>query len=187
MNIWLIKLPITLLCFLLVTAPCLANEPAENTALLSQPLSIINLPIVVKLSPQFQPVENYFINHINQQSIDIRLNQQPISPLQPEPLYRAGMRYQWQLASFTTGIIFNNPNYLQEDKETHYWRVGGELEATDWLDFKVNYHQDINAEKDSIYSVGTGLRLGKKLKLELTGVISGDNNLSGALQSSYHF
>lgn len=104
-----------------------------------------------------------------------------------EPLYTAGISYDWGGVMLTSDIDLNARKRFAEFAETQYWRVGGELLATDWLALRVGYRHDLKDNTVNIYSLGTGFSLGRVFNLDLSGMVGSDDAIGGVLQTSYHF
>ncbi|MCL1075382.1 conjugal transfer protein TraF [Shewanella dokdonensis] len=106
---------------------------------------------------------------------------------QIKPMVTAGVAYEWRAVTLTSDIDLTENNKFAELEGPKYWRVGGEVKATDWLAVRLGYRQDLNDVTTDIYSVGTGIAIGKFFRLDLTGMFGSDNAIGGALQTSYHF
>jgi hypothetical protein len=106
---------------------------------------------------------------------------------QIKPMVTAGIAYEWRTVMLTSDIDLTENNKFAELEGPKYLRVGGEVKATDWLALRLGYRQDLNDVTTDVYSVGTGIAIGKFFRLDLTGMFGSDNAIGGALQTSYHF
>ncbi|MDF0534168.1 conjugal transfer protein TraF [Shewanella sp. A32] len=106
---------------------------------------------------------------------------------QIKPAVTAGIAYEWRAMTLTSDIDLTDNKKFAELDGPKYWRVGGEIKATDWLALRLGYRQDLNDVTTDIYSVGTGIAIGNFFRLDLTGMFGSDNAVGGALQTSYHF
>ena len=198
---------------------------------LSFPLSIVNMPIAVGISPKFQRIDtyNYVVSANNFDAsdfddskyrndevtfnLDIGIAMEPISGLtvglsgrnlisqdvetvetqgrkftyQVEPQFTAGIAYDWESIIVTSDIDLNAYKRFEEIGATQYWRVGGELQATDWFALRVGYRYDMKDNTANIYSLGTGFEFGRVFFLDFTGMVGSDDAIGGVLQTSYHF
>ena len=198
---------------------------------LSFPLSIVNMPIAVGISPKFQRIDtyNYVVSANNFDAsdfddskyrndeatfnLDIGIAMEPISGLtvglsgrnlisqdvetveaqgrkftyQVEPQFTAGIAYDWEGITVTSDIDLNAYKRFEEIGATQYWRVGGELQATDWFALRLGYRYDMKDNTANIYSLGTGFEFGRVFFLDFTGMVGSDDAIGGVLQTSYHF
>ena len=198
---------------------------------LSFPLSIVNMPIAVGISPKFQRIDtyNYVVSANNFDAsdfdeskyrndevtfnLDIGIAMEPISGLtvglsgrnlisqdvetvetqgrkftyQVEPQFTAGIAYDWESIIVTSDIDLNAYKRFEEIGATQYWRVGGELKATDWFALRLGYRYDMKDNTANIYSLGTGFEFGRVFFLDFTGMVGSDDAIGGVLQTSYHF
>ena len=198
---------------------------------LSFPLSIVNMPIAVGISPKFQRIDtyNYVVSANNFDAsdfddskyrndevtfnLDIGIAMEPISGLtvglsgrnlisqdvetvetqgrkftyQVEPQFTAGIAYDWESIIVTSDIDLNAYKRFEEIGATQYWRVGGELQATDWFALRLGYRHDMKDNTANIYSLGTGFEFGRVFFLDFTGMVGSDDAIGGVLQTSYHF
>lgn len=198
---------------------------------ISFPLSIVNMPISVGVSPKFQRIDtyNYVVSANNFDSsdfndskyrndettfnLDIGVAMAPIDGLvvglsgrnllskdvetveaqgrkftyQVEPLYTAGIAYDWDSLTLTSDIDLNAHKRFDEIEGTQYWRLGGEMRATDWMALRLGYRHDIKDNSSNIYSLGTGFAFGQAFYLDVTGMLGSDDAVGGVLQTSYHF
>ncbi|QFU21215.1 conjugal transfer protein TraF [Shewanella eurypsychrophilus] len=198
---------------------------------LSFPLSIVNMPIAIGVSPKFQRIDtyNYVVSANNFDSsdfddsqyrnddttfnVDVGIAMEPLSGLtvglsgrnlikqnvetiesqgrkytyQVEPLFTAGVAYDWDSLTLTSDIDLNDHKRFKEFSGTQYWRVGGELKATDWFALRLGYRHDMKDNTANIYSLGTGFEFGRVFYLDLTGMLGSDDAIGGVLQTSYHF
>ena len=106
---------------------------------------------------------------------------------QVEPLYTAGVAYDWDSLTLTSDIDLNAHQRFDEIDGTQYWRLGGEVRATDWLALRLGYRHDMKNSTSDIYSLGTGLAFGQAFYLDFTGMLGSDDAIGGVLQTSYHF
>jgi hypothetical protein len=104
-----------------------------------------------------------------------------------EPQYTAGMAYDWKRLTITTDMDLNEHQRFEEAGVTQYWRVGGELRATDWFALRLGYRDDIKDTTANIYSVGLGIAIADAFFLDLTAMVGSDDAVGGVIQTSYHF
>lgn len=198
---------------------------------LSFPLSIVNMPIAVGISPKLQLIDtyNYVVSANNFEAsdfddakyrndettfnLDVGIAMEPISGLtvglsgrnlisqdvetvetqgrkftyQVEPQFTAGIAYDWESITVTSDIDLNAYKRFEEIGATQYWRVGGELQATDWFALRLGYRHDMKDNTANIYSLGTGFEFGRVFFLDFTGMVGSDDAIGGVLQTSYHF
>lgn len=198
---------------------------------LSFPLSIVNMPISVGISPKVQRVDTYnyaavtkpfevgelgntgYRNDETQFNLDIGVAMEPVEgiivamsgrnlinkkleTLESEgrrvnyrvvPEFTVGVTYDWNSLSVTTDIALNAHKRLDETADSQYWRLGGEMRATDWFSLRLGYRHDMKDNTSNIYSLGTGFAIGQVFYLDLTGMVSSDDAIGGVLQTSYHF
>ncbi|MPY26144.1 conjugal transfer protein TraF [Shewanella sp. YLB-07] len=198
---------------------------------LSFPLSIVNMPIAVGVSPKLQLIDtyNYVVSANNFEAsdfddakyrndettfnLDVGIAMEPISGLtvglsgrnlisqdvetvetqgrkftyQVEPQFTAGIAYDWESITVTSDIDLNAYKRFEEIGATQYWRVGGELQATDWFALRLGYRHDMKDNTANIYSLGTGFEFGRVFFLDFTGMVGSDDAIGGVLQTSYHF
>ncbi|MFT5235523.1 MAG: hypothetical protein ACI90A_000886 [Shewanella sp.] len=208
-----------------------AGAVSDFGVAISFPLSIVNMPISVGISPKFQRVDtyNYVVSANNFDSsdfndakyrndetafnLDIGVAIEPIDRLvvglsgrnlisndvetvaaqgrkftyQVEPLFTAGIAYDWNRLTLTSDIDLNDYKRFDEIDGTQYWRVGGEMRATEWLALRVGYRHDLKDNTSNIYSLGTGFAFGQAFYLDFTGMVGNDDAIGGVLQTSYHF
>ncbi|MFQ6370644.1 conjugal transfer protein TraF [Shewanella sp. YIC-542] len=150
----------------------------------------VNLDVGVAL----QPTEGLTLglsgrNLVKQELASVVLADCPCQQLtyQVKPMVTAGLAYQWQGLTLTTDVDLTENNKFVELDGPKYWRMGGELQATDWLALRLGYRHDVNDVTTDIYSVGTGIVVGNFFRLDLTGMMGSDNAVGGALQTSFHF
>ena len=198
---------------------------------LSFPLSIVNMPIAVGISPKFQRIDtyNYVVSANNFEAsdfddskyrndeatfnLDVGVAMEPVEGLvlgfsgrnlisqdvetveaqgrkftyQVEPQFTAGIAYDWESIIVTSDIDLNAYKRFEEIGATQYWRVGGELQATDWFALRLGYRHDMKDNTANIYSLGTGFEFGRVFFLDFTGMVGSDDAIGGVLQTSYHF
>ncbi|MFV7772306.1 conjugal transfer protein TraF [Shewanella marisflavi] len=198
---------------------------------LSFPLSIVNMPIAVGISPKLQRIDtyNYVVNANNYDvddfdddkyrnndsvfNLDIGVAMQPIEGLtlglsgrnlvsqkldtvetlgrqftyRIEALYTLGVAYDWDKFSLTTDVDLNGHKRFDELGETQYWRLGGEMRATDWFALRLGYRHDMKDTTSNLYSLGTGFTIGRFFSLDLTGLVGSGDAIGGVIQTSYHF
>ncbi len=208
-----------------------AGAVSDFGVAISLPLSIVNMPISVGISPKFQRIDtyNYVVSANNFDSsdandakyrndeatfnLDVGVAMEPIGGLvvgvsgrnliskdvetvetqgrkftyQVEPLYTAGVAYDWDSLTLTSDIDLNAHQRFDEIDGTQYWRLGGEVRATDWLALRLGYRHDMKNSTSDIYSLGTGLAFGQAFYLDFTGMLGSDDAIGGVLQTSYHF
>jgi len=208
-----------------------AGAVSEFGVALSYPLSIVNIPVMVGVSPKFQRIDtyNYMVSANNFDSsdfndsqyrndettfnLDIGVATEPVAGLvlglsgrnliskdvetvevqgrkftyQVEPLFTAGVAYDWNSLTVTTDIDLNAHKRFDEIDGTQYWRLGGEMRATDWLALRLGYRHDMKNSTSNLYSLGTGFAIGQVFYLDLTGMVGSDDAIGGVLQTSYHF
>ncbi|SQH78397.1 conserved exported protein of unknown function [Shewanella benthica] len=204
---------------------------ADLGVALSFPLSIVNMPIAVGISPKFQRIDtyNYVVSANNFDAsdfddskyrndeatfnLDIGIAMEPIPGLtvglsgrnlisqdvetveaqgrkftyQVEPQFTAGIAYDWESITLTSDIDLNAYKRFEEIGAIQYWRVGGELQATDWFALRLGYRHDMKDNTANIYSLGTGFEFGRVFFLDFTGMVGSDDAIGGVLQTSYHF
>ncbi|MFS1440068.1 conjugal transfer protein TraF [Shewanella sp. 10N.286.48.A6] len=224
-----------------------ANPPADLTDLDSQgivlaagvtdfgvalsfPLSIVNMPVKVGISPKFQRIDTYhysasannfdvddfdddkYRNDDSLFNLDLGVAIEPTESLtlglsarnlfskkittveaqgrtfeyQIEPLVTVGAAYDWSRVTLTTDIDLVEQSRFGEFDAVQYWRVGGEVKATDWLFLRMGYRHDLKDNSVDIYSFGTGFAIGQAFKLDMSGSY-GDDAIGAVLQTSYHF
>ncbi|AQS38106.1 F plasmid transfer operon, TraF, protein [Shewanella psychrophila] len=198
---------------------------------LSFPLSIVNMPIAVGVSPKLQRIDtyNYAVSANNFEAsdfddfkyrndevtfnLDVGVAMKPVEGLvvglsgrnlisqdvetveaqgrkftyQVKPQFTAGIAYDWDSISLTSDIDLNAYKRFEEVGGTQYWRVGGELKATDWFALRLGYRHDMKDTTADIYSLGTGFEFGRVFYLDFTGMVGSDDAIGGVLQTSYHF
>ncbi|WP_428636999.1 conjugal transfer protein TraF [Shewanella sp.] len=198
---------------------------------LSFPLSIVNMPIAVGISPKLQRIDtyNYVVSannydvddfddnkYRNDESVfnlDIGVAMQPIEGLtlglsgrnlvsqkldtvetlgrqftyRIEALYTLGVAYDWDKFSLTSDVDLNGHKRFDELGETQYWRLGGEMRATDWFALRLGYRHDMKDTTSNLYSLGTGFTIGRFFSLDLTGLVGSGDAIGGVIQTSYHF
>lgn len=208
-----------------------AGAVSELGVALSFPLSIVNMPIAIGVSPKFQRIDTYnyvvsannfdasdfddakYRNDETTFNLDVGVAMEPMSGLtvglsgrnlisqdvetveaqgrtftyQVEPLFTAGVAYDWDSLTLTSDIDLNAHKRFAEIDGTQYWRVGGELKATDWFAFRLGYRHDMKDSTANIYSLGTGFEFGRVFYLDFTGMVGSDDAIGGVLQTSYHF
>ncbi|MBW8183263.1 conjugal transfer protein TraF [Shewanella nanhaiensis] len=208
-----------------------AGAVSDFGVAISFPLSIVNMPISVGISPKFQRIDtyNYVVSANNFESsdfndskyrndestfnLDIGVAMEPIEGLvvglsgrnlisqdvdtveaqgrkftyQVEPLFTAGVAYDWKSLTLTSDIDLNAYKRFDELEGTQYWRLGGEVRAMDWLALRLGYRHDMKDNTSNIYSLGTGFSIGQAFYLDLTGMVGSDDAIGGVLQTSYHF
>lgn len=209
----------------------IAGAVSDFGVALSFPLSIVNMPVMVGVSPKLQRIDtyNYVVSANNFDSsdfndskyrndettfnLDIGVAMEPVEGLvlglsgrnligkdvetveaqgrrftyQVEPLFTAGVAYDWDKLTLTSDIDLNAHKRFDEIGGTQYWRLGGEMRATDWLALRLGYRHDIKDNTSNIYSLGTGFAFGQVFYLDLTGMVGSDDAIGGVLQTSYHF
>lgn len=74
----------------------------------------------------------------------------------------------------------------QMHPRTHYWRLGSEYQAMDWLTLSLNFQQDMAAQ-GSLFFVGSEMRLNPTLSLQFIGFMGSDASKGALLQTRYHF
>lgn len=104
-----------------------------------------------------------------------------------EPQFTAGIAYDWESIVLTSDIDLNAYKRFEEIGATQYWRVGGELKATDWFALRLGYRYDMKDNTENIYSLGTGFEFGRVFSLDFTGMVGSDDAIGGVLKTSYHF
>lgn len=208
-----------------------AGAVSDLGVAISFPLSIVNMPISVGVSPKFQRIDtyNYVVSANNFESsdfndskyrndestfnLDIGVAMQPIEGLvvglsgrnlisqdvdtveaqgrkftyQVEPLFTAGVAYDWESLTLTSDIDLNTHKRFDEIEGTQYWRLGGEVRALDWLALRLGYRHDMKDNTSNIYSLGTGFSIGQAFYLDFTGMMGSDDAIGGVMQTSYHF
>ncbi|WP_119967704.1 conjugal transfer protein TraF [Shewanella japonica] len=209
----------------------LAGSVTDFGVVLSFPLSIVNMPVRVGVSPKFQRIDTYhysvnannfdaddfdddkYRNDENLFNLDVGVAFEPIEKLtiglsarnlfsqtvktveaqgrefhyQVEPLITAGAAYDWSSVTLTTDIDLVDQTRFKEFDPVQYWRVGGELKATDWLSLRMGYRHDLKDNSVDIYSFGTGFAIGQAFKLDMSGSYGEDDAVGAVLQTSYHF
>ncbi len=208
-----------------------AGAVSDLGVALSFPLSIVNMPIAIGVSPKLQRIDtyNYVVSANNFDSsdfddakyrndetafnVDLGVAMEPIDGLtvglsgrnlisqdvetveaqgrkftyQVEALYTAGVAYDWDSLTLTSDIDLNAHKRFEEVGGTQYWRLGGELKATDWFALRLGYRHDMKDNTANIYSLGTGFEFGRVFYLDFTGMVGSDDAIGGVLQTSYHF
>ncbi|MEC4726087.1 conjugal transfer protein TraF [Shewanella sp. D64] len=208
-----------------------AGAVSDFGVAISFPLSIVNMPISVGVSPKFQRIDtyNYVVSANNFDSsdfndakyrndettfnLDIGVAMEPVEGLivgfsgrnliskdvetveaqgrkftyQVEPLFTAGVAYDWGSLTLTTDIDLNAHERFDDIEGTQYWRLGGEVRATQWLALRLGYRHDMKDNTSNIYSLGTGFAFGQAFYLDVTGMVGSDDAIGGVLQTSYHF
>lgn len=198
---------------------------------LSFPLSIVNMPIAIGVSPKLQRIDTYsnvasvsnfesndfddaqYRNDGTAFNVDLGVAMEPVDGLtvglsgrnlisqevetieaqgrrftfQVEPMYAAGVAYDWESLTLTSDIDLNAQKRFEEVGDTQYWHLGGEMQATDWLALRVGYRHDIKDNTANIYSLGTGFEFGRVFYLDFTGMVGSNEAIGGVLQTSYHF
>ncbi|CAM3010146.1 conjugal transfer protein TraF [Shewanella loihica] len=198
---------------------------------LSFPLSIVNMPVAVGISPKLQRIDTYnyvvsannfdaddfddnkYRNDDTVANLDIGVAIQPLERMtiglsgrnlvsqkldtveamgrkftyRVEALYTLGVAYDWDNFSLTTDVDLNGHKRFDEIGETQYWRLGGEMRATDWLALRVGYRHDMKDTSSNLYTLGTGFTIGRSFNLDLTGLVGTDDAVGGVIQTSYHF
>ncbi|WP_299797337.1 conjugal transfer protein TraF [uncultured Shewanella sp.] len=215
-----------------------AGEVSEYGVAMSLPLSIVNMPISVGVSPKLQKIDTYnYAAQINDYgasvsdlapaeldaatyrndeatfNLDIGIAMEPFEGLvvamsgrdlitkeletaesqgrafnyRIDPKFAAGIAYDWHRLSIKTDVDLNPIKRFDEAAGTQYWRFRGELQATDWLALHLGYRHELNDKRESIYSLGTGVALGRTFSLDFTGLVGSDDAIGGVLKTSYHF
>ncbi|QYK01897.1 conjugal transfer protein TraF [Shewanella psychrotolerans] len=209
----------------------IAGAVSDLGVALSFPLSIVNMPIAVGISPKLQRIDTYnyvisandfdagdfddkkYRNKETAINLDVGVAMQPLEGMvvglsgrnlisqkvdtveslgrqftyRVEALYTAGVSYGWNRFSVTTDIDLNKNKRFDEIDSTQYWRVGGEIKATDWFALRLGYRHDLEDSTADIYSIGTGFTVGRSFNFDLTGMMGSDDVIGGVLQTSYHF
>ncbi|MCL1068603.1 conjugal transfer protein TraF [Shewanella olleyana] len=209
----------------------LAGGVTDFGVALSFPLSIVNMPVRVGISPKFQRIDTYhysvnannfdaddfdddkYRNDENLFNLDIGVAFEPMDAMtiglsarnlfsktvetveaqgrefhyQVEPLITAGVAYDWTSVTLTTDIDLIEQSRFKEFDAVQYWRVGGEVKATDWLSLRMGYRHDLKDNSVDIYSFGTGFAIGQAFKLDMSGSYGEDDAIGAVLQTSYHF
>ncbi|WP_299574681.1 conjugal transfer protein TraF [uncultured Shewanella sp.] len=209
----------------------LAGGVTDFGVALSFPLSIVNMPVRVGISPKFQRIDTYhysvnannfdaddfdddkYRNDENLFNLDIGVAFEPMDALtvglsarnvfsktvktvesqgrefhyQVEPLITAGASYDWASVTLTTDIDLVDQTRFKELDAVQYWRVGGEVKATNWLSLRMGYRHDLKDNNVDIYSFGTGFAIGQAFKLDMSGSYGEDDAIGAVLQTSYHF
>nr|WP_259651237.1 MULTISPECIES: conjugal transfer protein TraF [Shewanella] len=209
----------------------LAGGVTDFGVALSFPLSIVNMPVRVGISPKFQRIDTYhysvnannfdaddfdddkYRNDENLFNLDIGVAFEPMDALtvglsarnvfsksvktvesqgrefhyQVEPLITAGAAYDWASVTLTTDIDLVDQTRFKELDAVQYWRVGGEVKATNWLSLRMGYRHDLKDNNVDIYSFGTGFAIGQAFKLDMSGSYGEDDAIGAVLQTSYHF
>lgn len=208
-----------------------AGAVSDLGVALSFPLSIVNMPIAIGISPKLQRIDTYnyvisandfdtsdfdddkYRNKETAFNLDIGVAIQPTAGMvlglsgrnlvsqkvdtveslgrqftyRVEALYTAGVSYEWNRLSVTTDIDLNKHQGFDQIDSRQYWRLGGEIKATDWFALRFGYRRDLEDSTADIYSVGTGFRIGRSFNFDLTGMVGSDDAIGGVIQTSYHF
>ncbi|WP_394148404.1 conjugal transfer protein TraF [Shewanella atlantica] len=208
-----------------------AGEISEFGVAMSLPLSIVNMPISVGISPKLQKIDTYnygasnsdlapaeldaasYRNYEAAFNLDIGIAMEPFEGLvvamsgrdlftkeletaesqgrafnyRIDPKFAAGIAYDWHRLSIRTDVDLNPVKRFDETAGTQYWRFRGEVQATDWLALHLGYRHELNDNRESIYSLGTGVALGQAFSLDFTGIVGSDDAIGGVLKTSYHF
>ncbi len=208
-----------------------AGAVSDLGVALSFPLSIVNMPIAVGISPKMQRIDTYnyvvsannydaddfddekYRNNETAFNLDVGIAMQPMDGLtvglsgrnlisqkvdtveslgrqftyRIDALYTAGVAYDWSNFSVTTDVDLNSHKRFDGIDSTQYWRVGGEVKATDWLAVRLGYRHDLKDSTTDVYSVGTGFTFGQSFNLDFTGIVGSDDAIGGVIQTSYHF
>ncbi|NMH65888.1 conjugal transfer protein TraF [Shewanella salipaludis] len=198
---------------------------------LSFPLSIVNMPVMLGLSPGLQYLDSHYYamagNNLEAGELDndsyrnedlgfnldvgvameltegltlgvsgrnlFRRELERVDPLGRIQTYRAapsvtaGITYDWSMLTLSSDIELTRHYEFADIDGSQYWRMGGELRATDWLSLRLGYRQDLEAKTAGRYSIGTGVSLGRVFNLDLVGMYGTDDAMGAVLQTSYHF
>lgn len=208
-----------------------AGATSDFGVALSMPLSIVNMPVTVGITPKLQRIDTYFYavsannfeaSDFNDDkyrteettfNLDIGLAMQPMEGMviglsgknliskdvdtlaiddrrvsyKVEPIITAGIAYDWSDFTVTTDLDLVDYQRFDGLDGTQYWRLGGEMRATDWMSLRLGYRHDLEDSTADIYSVGTGFKVGQAFRFDFTGMFGSDNAVGGVIQTSYHF
>ncbi len=208
-----------------------AGATSDLGVALSMPLSIVNMPVTIGVTPKLQRIDSFFYavsannfeasdfdddkyrNDETEFNIDLGVAMQPMEGMtiglsgrnliskevksQPiadrvvnyhvDPMVTAGIAYDWDDFTVTTDIDLTKYERFDEVEGTQYWRLGGEMRATDWMSLRVGMRHDLEDTTADIYSLGAGFSIGRTFKLDITGMFGDEDAYGGVIQTSYHF
>ncbi|QDF68274.1 hypothetical protein FJQ87_17745 [Shewanella sp. SNU WT4] len=208
-----------------------AGAVSELGVALSYPLSIVNMPVTVGVSPKIQRLDSFnyvasannfenddisddkYRSNATHFNLDVGMTIMPLHNLtfglsardlishsldslaidgqsfsfNVEPKYTLGVAWDWQRLMLSSDIDLNKDKPFEAMPASQYWRMGGELKATDWLSLRLGYRYDIETSHDDIYTIGSGVSIGDVFSIDLAGMIGSGDSLGAALQTRYQF
>ncbi|MBV7315282.1 conjugal transfer protein TraF [Shewanella sp. NIFS-20-20] len=208
-----------------------AGAVSEFGVALSYPLSIVNMPVTIGISPKIQRLDsfNYVANVTSFDRDDIRedryrsnntqfnldagitimptreltiglsgrdLVQHKLDSLviddrqfsfTSEAKFTLGVAWDWRQWMLSSDIDLNKRTPFDGMGSSQYWRVGGAVQATDWLSLRVGYRYDIEANHDDIYTLGSGMTFGRIFSIDVAGMFGTGDSLGAAVQTRYQF
>ncbi|MGF1702577.1 conjugal transfer protein TraF [Photobacterium makurazakiensis] len=104
------------------------------------------------------------------------------------PEYVLGIEYELDWISLAADIDLNTKKYFKEyDYKTQYARLGAELDAWGWAQFRMGYIHSMTSFTDDMVTLGLGFRPFGKIGFDLGAQAGKDDNYALSAQMTLNF